>query len=245
MNKAAVHINDSGFNPITALSNKMNQVANNMGARGQNALNVKAAVHMQGKQHEHELTMQSNQHGHEIHKVIAQGAIDLENNSQNNRHERRMAVLSHNNGMEASAAAHHNDVHKSVVDSLNQLAAERQKNDHETAMKNLADVHAGNASSRATSFLETVHKHAAPGTQAQVKHGDASASFTLKAARPAPQKEQTAPETAAPAAEAPAKQQKYAHRDPLTNKISHYEDKPQVLDGKKKTVKKAAPKKKK
>lgn len=57
----------------------------------------------------------------------------------------------------------------------------------------------------------------------------------------------TAGKPAAPASPAvAAKAQKYAHRDPVTNKISHYEDTPQVLKpAKKAAVKKAAPKKKK
>ena len=55
----------------------------------------------------------------------------------------------------------------------------------------------------------------------------------------------TAGKPAAPAAPA-AKKQMYAHRDPVTNKISHYEETPQVLKpAKKATAKKAAPKKKK
>ena len=128
----------------------------------------------------------------DVAKVQADAAVKQQ--AAGHRHEQRMTVLNHNNGMETAAAAHHNAVHASVVDSVNQLAAERQKNDHEARMATLADTHAGNASARSSAFLEQVGKHAEPGTPVVLKHGEASASFTPKAPRPEPTVETPTPE---------------------------------------------------
>ena len=128
----------------------------------------------------------------DVAKIQADAAVKQQ--AAGHRHEQRMSVLTHNNGMEAAAAAHHNAIQTSVVDSVNQMAAERQKNDHEIAKANLADTHAGNASTRSAAFLEQLGKHTEPGTPVSLKHEDVSASFTSKAARPAPAPEAAAPE---------------------------------------------------
>ena len=112
-------------------------------------------------------------------------------------------------------------------------------------------------------FFDAVNKHAEGGTPVSMGFGDTKLDYTRKAAKvrapkAAPAKQQgpqlvgmpiniaTAGTPAAPASPAvAAKTQKYAHRDPVTNKISHYEDTPQVLKPTKKTAKKAAPKKRK
>jgi hypothetical protein len=116
---------------------------------------------------------------------------------------------------------------------------------------------------RNTHFFEAVNKHSEGGTGVKLGFGDTKLEYTRKASKPrspkaSPAKQQgpqlvgmplniaTAGTPAAPASPAvAAKTQKYAHRDPVTNKISHYEDTPQVLKPAKKTAKKAAPKKKK
>ena len=114
---------------------------------------------------------------------------------------------------------------------------------------------------RNTHFFEAVNKHAEGGTGVKMGFGDTNLEYTRKAKKvkaPVASKPRgpqlvgmpiniaTAGKPAAPASPAvSAKQQKFAHRDLVTNKISHYEDKPQVLPTKKATAKKAAPKKKK
>jgi hypothetical protein len=124
---------------------------------------------------------------------------------------------------------------------------------------------ADNAHKRNVHFFDSVNKHAEGGTAVSMGFGDTKLDYTRKAAKVRAPKATAAkprgPEnigmpiniaaaskpaaTAAPA----EKKQKYAHRDPVTNKISHYEDTPQVLTSKKPAkkaaVKKAASKKKK
>jgi hypothetical protein len=189
-----------------------------------------------------------------VHVARAQGAsqVDvakiqadsgLKEQAAGHRHDQRMEVIRNNHATEAAAAAHHNAVHASVVDSVNQMAADRQKNDHELAVKNLADTHAGNASTRSAAFLEQLGKHTEPGTPVSLKHEDVSASFTTKAARPAPE----AAATSAP--EEPVKNTKAPSiRDPKTGQAMRNPDyistkkAPSVKDV---TGKKAASKKKK
>ena len=126
----------------------------------------------------------------------------------------------------------------------------------------LGEDAAQQAHGRQEHFVNSIVKHSAGGTPITLAHGDASATFVRKQRKvtAAPVAETprgpqlvgmplniaTAGTPAAPASPAvAAKTQKYAHRDPVTNKISHYEDTPQVLKPAKKTAKKAAPKKKK
>jgi hypothetical protein len=108
MNKMNVNIPAHNWNPVSALSNKLNKGASSLNSKGASFIGMAHAEKMQGKQHEHEKNMQSSQQGHEIHSIIAQGAVDMENNAANNRHERRQAVLTHNQGMEKMAQEHHN-----------------------------------------------------------------------------------------------------------------------------------------
>ena len=126
----------------------------------------------------------------------------------------------------------------------------------------LGEDAAQQAHGRQEHFVNSIVKHSAGGTPITLAHGDASATFVRKQRKvtAAPVTETprgpqlvgmplniaTAGTPAAPASPAvAAKTQKYAHRDPVTNKISHYEDTPQVIKPAKKTAKKAAPKKKK
>ena len=154
----------------------------------------------------------------DIAKVQADAA--LKQQAAGHRHEQRMTVLNHNNGMEAAAAAHHNAVQANLVNSVTQMAAERQKNDHELAVKNLADTHAANASTRSAAFLEQLGKHAEPGTPVSLKHEDVNVSFTSKAARPEPT-QSAAPETPVE----PEKNTKApAIRDPKTGKAMRNPD---------------------
>jgi hypothetical protein len=123
---------------------------------------------------------------------------------------------------------------------------------------------ADNAHKRNVHFFDSVNKHAEGGTAVSMGFGDTKLDYTRKAAKvrapKATAKKPRGPENigmpiniaaSKPAAtEAPAeKKPRYAHRDPVTNKISHYEDTPQVLPqkkpAKKAAVKKAATKKKK
>jgi hypothetical protein len=116
---------------------------------------------------------------------------------------------------------------------------------------------------RNTHFFEAVNKHAEGGTPVSLNFGDTKLDYTRKANKPrapkaSPAKPQgpqligmpvniaTAGTPAAPATPAvAAKTQKYAHRDPVTKKISGYKDYPQEPITKKPATKKAASKKKK
>jgi hypothetical protein len=158
----------------------------------------------------------------------AQHAHEKEMQSATHGHEINMAVVGHVLGQDAADNAHKRNVH----------------------------------------FFDSVNKHSEGGTPVSIKFGDTSLDYTRKAAKVRAPKATAAkprgPENigmpiniaaaSKPAAtEAPAapaeKKPRYAHRDPVTNKISHYEDTPQVLTpkkpAKKAAVKKAASKKKK
>jgi len=148
-------------------------------------------------------------------------------------HEKEMQTISHGHEVNMAVVGH----------VLGQDAAER-------------------AHGRNTHFFEAVNKHAEGGTGVKLGFGDTNLEYTRKSSKPrapkaSPAKPQgpqlvgmpiniaTAGKPAAPAAPA-AKTQKYAHRDPVTKKISGYKDYPQEpIATKKTTAKKAAPKKKK
>jgi hypothetical protein len=145
-----------------------------------------------------------------------------------------------------------------------ELTMQGAQHGHEANMAVVGHVLGQDAADRAhgrnTHFFEAVNKHAEGGTPINLGFGDTKLGYTRKADKPRPPKASpakpqgpqqigmpiniaTAGKPASPAVA--AKTQKYAHRDPVTNKISHYEDTPQVLKPAKKTAKKAAPKKKK
>ena len=148
-----------------------------------------------------------------------------------------------------------------------ELTMQGNQHGHEVNMAVVGHVLGQDAANRShkrnTHFFEAVNKHSEGGTGVKLDFGDTKLEYTRKASKPrtpkaSPAKQQgpqlvgmplniaTAGTPAAPASPAvAAKTQKYAHRDPVTNKISHYEDTPQVLKPAKKTAKKAASKKKK
>jgi len=148
-----------------------------------------------------------------------------------------------------------------------ELTMQGNQHGHEVNMAVVGHVLGQDAADRShkrnTHFFEAVNKHSEGGTGVKLGFGDTKLEYTRKASKPrspkaSPAKQQgpqlvgmplniaTAGKPAAPASPAvAAKTQKYAHRDPVTNKISHYEDTPQVLKPAKKTAKKAAPKKRK
>jgi hypothetical protein len=176
---------------------------------------------------------------------IGKAIAGRSNNMQHAILQSGMQGAQHAHEKELQGAQHGHEVNMAVVGHvLGQDAADRSHG---------RNVH----------FFDAVNKHAEGGTPVSMGFGDTKLDYTRKAAKvrapkAAPAKQQgpqlvgmpiniaTAGTSAAPASPAvAAKTQKYAHRDPVTNKISHYEDTPQVLKPAKKTAKKAAPKKKK
>jgi hypothetical protein len=176
---------------------------------------------------------------------IGKAIAGRSNNMQHAILQSGMQGAQHAHEKELQGAQHGHEVNMAVVGHvLGQDAADRSHG---------RNVH----------FFDAVNKHAEGGTPVSMGFGDTKLDYTRKAAKvrapkAAPAKQQgpqlvgmpiniaTAGTPAAPASPAvAAKTQKYAHRDPVTNKISHYEDTPQVLKPAKKTAKKAAPKKKK
>ena len=153
------------------------------------------------------------------------------------------------------------------VQHAHELTMQERQHGHDVNMAVVGHVLGQDAADRShkrnTHFFEAVNKHSEGGTGVKLGFGDTKLEYTRKASKPrspkaSPAKQQgpqlvgmplniaTAGKPAAPASPAvAAKTQKYAHRDPVTNKISHYEDTPQVIKPAKKTAKKAAPKKKK
>jgi hypothetical protein len=153
------------------------------------------------------------------------------------------------------------------AEHAHELTMQERQHGHDVNMAVVGHVLGQDAADRAhgrnTHFFDSVNKHAEGGTGIKIGFGDTNLEYTRKASKPrapkaSPAKPKgpqlvgmpiniaTAGTPAAPASPAvAAKTQKYAHRDPVTNKISHYEDTPQVLKPAKKTAKKAAPKKKK
>ena len=178
---------------------------------------------------------------------IGKAIAGRSNNMQHAILQSGMQGAQHAHEKELQGAQHGHEVNMAVVGHvLGQDAADR-------------------AHGRNTHFFDAVNKHAEGGTPVSMGFGDTKLDYTRKTAKvrapkAAPAKQQgpqlvgmpiniaTAGAPAAPAAPA-EKKQKYAHRDPVTNKISHYEDTPQVLTqkkpAKKAAVKKAATKKKK
>jgi hypothetical protein len=153
------------------------------------------------------------------------------------------------------------------AEHAHELTMQERQQGHDVNMAVVGHVLGQDAADRAhgrnTHFFDSVNKHAEGGTAVSMGFGDTKLDYTRKASKArapkaSPAKPRgpqlvgmpiniaTAGTPAAPASPAvAAKTQKYAHRDPVTNKISHYEDTPQVLKPAKKTAKKAAPKKKK
>lgn len=176
---------------------------------------------------------------------IGKAIAGRSNNMQHAILQSGMQGAEHAHEKELQTAQHGHEVNMAIVGHvLGQDAADREHG-------------------RNTHFFDAVNKHAEGGTPISMGFGDTKLDYTRKAAKvrapkvsPAkPQGSQligmplniaTAGTPASPASPAvAAKTQKYAHRDPVTNKISHYEDTPQVLKPAKKTAKKAVPKKKK
>jgi hypothetical protein len=147
-----------------------------------------------------------------------------------------------------------------------ELTMQENEHGHQVNMAVVGHVLGQDAADRAhgrnTHFFDAVNKHAEGGTGVKLGFGDTNLEYTRKSSKPrapkaSPAKPQgpqlvgmpiniaTAGKPAAPAAPV-AKTQKYAHRDPVTKKISGYKDYPQEpIATKKATAKKAAPKKKK
>ena len=221
-----------------------------------NIYNANQAHEMQGTQHAHELNMQGNQHQHETGIALIHGATDIQKTKIATRgqvHIARaqgasqvdMAKIQADAGLKEQAAGHRHEIRLGVQQ-------------HQQGLEKTAQEH-----HLATGLVGSLMRHAEPGTGLGfTTAGGTQATFTTrnktaKPTAPAASKPQgpqhvgmpiniaTAGKPAAPAAPA-AKKQMYAHRNPVTNKISHYEETPQVLKpAKKATAKKAAPKKKK
>jgi len=146
-----------------------------------------------------------------------------------------------------------------------ELTMQGNQHGHEVNMAVVNHVLGQDAADRShkrnTHFFEAVNKHSEGGTGVKLGFGDTKLEYTRKASKPRPPKASpakqqgpqlvgmplniaTARTPASPAVA--AKTQKYAHRDPVTKKISGYKDYPQEpIATKKATAKKAAPKKKK
>ena len=154
------------------------------------------------------------------------------------------------------------------AEHAHELTMQERQQGHEVNMAVVGHVLGQDAADRShkrnTHFFEAVNKHSEGGTGVKLGFGDTKLEYTRKASKPrspkaSPAKQQgpqlvgmplniaTAGKPAAPASPAvAAKTQKYAHRDPVTKKISGYKDYPQEpIATKKATAKKAAPKKKK
>ena len=165
------------------------------------------------------------------------------NNMQHAILQSGMQGAQHAHEKELQSATHGHEVNMAVVGHvLGQDAADR-------------------AHTRNTHFFDSVNKHAEGGTAVSMGFGDTKLDYTRKAAKvrapkASPAKPRgpqlvgmpiniaTAGTPAAPASPAvAAKTQKYAHRDPVTRKISEYKDYPQEPLAPKKSTKKAAVKK--
>jgi len=279
MNKAGHSIQSQGWNPITAVSNKIGSAGSSLSSKAGGFMQVAAAQKMQGAQHEHERLMQGAQHEHEKHQTLVGGAVDIEKakiagkssvdvakaqgqshvdatkiaadsrlkeQAAGHRHEQRITVLNQNHELEKAAQAHHNAVHADTAATANRMKETAQNQSHEIALKTLADTHAGNASTRAASFLDALHKHAEGGTQASVSHEGVQASFTFAkpASHSAPAQE--TPSTPAPSATATPPSTSVVDRDARGRAVSKDPAKRAAAEAKAKAeLKKAAPKKKK
>jgi len=165
-------------------------------------------------------------------------------NMQHSIMQSHMQGAQHAHEKDLQTTQHGHDVNMAVVGHvLGQDAADRAHN-------------------RNTHFFDSVNKHSEGGTPVNISFGDTKLGYTRKARKvaapvAAPAKPQGPQNIGMPVniaspskpaePEAPAeKKQQYAHRDPVTKKISGYKDYPQEsLAPKKAAGKKAAIKKKK
>lgn len=240
-NTAQAKFGQSNANPANAAGGIGNAVGSMMANRGPNKKS--AEIYKDMMSHEHGLNKDMASH---------LGGIQMQINRGEQRHEIRKMILTHNQSQEAAATAHHQGLETATTQAGLQRRAAAQQQRHEYRTQTAAH---GNA----VSFASHIGSLAEGGTSVDFSHGDTRAKFTTKkpetpaatrTAKPKgpeligmPLNIATAGKPVAPST--PAKVQKYAHRDPNTNKISHYEDKPQVLPAKKTTAKKAATKKRK
>lgn len=250
MNKPAVNIGSANYNPIAALSKGLDKGAKNVSAAGASRFQVRAAVHMQAQQHEHEKVLQAGQHEHERGLALIHGAVDLERAKIEGRaqvHVARahgasqvdIAKVQADSALKQQAATHRHELRLGIQQHNQDLQKQAQTHHeavHATVVNSLlkrqeqdqADQHAANAASRATSFLDVVKAHAEPGTKVDISHGDARASFTARKETPAaPAAAPVAQET--PKAETPkeevaapdAKEQRFAYNAPGTGKLTY------------------------
>lgn len=86
----------------------------------------------------------------------------MKENAANNRHEIRKSILEHQQGLEKEAVVHANS-----VDQL-RTGSELKVSEGEAAHKNAVDL------------MNRLGRNSAPGSEVAFKHGDVSATYTLK-----------------------------------------------------------------
>ena len=194
-------ITPSSFNPFTAASKAIGSAA----GRSMNFQQSAAMVQMH-----HASAMEQLYTGHQLAEQSAK-----------TEHRRNLATqrISHQQAVEL-------ETHKAG------LAAQGVEAQHKNAIKaaklqaGLTEKSAASTHARNVEMVKGIKGIAQPGTRVDYSSGDVRLGFTAKQSKP---KAATPVTTAAETPAAPeAAKQKFAHRDPVTKKITGYFDEPQA-----------------
>lgn len=205
-------ITPSGFNPFTAASKAIGNAA----GRSMNFQQSAALVQM------HHASMMEQLHtGHQLAEQSAKSEHRRGLATQRISHQQAKDLETHKAGLAAqqTQAQHANTIQAA------------------THQAGLVESAAASSHTRNLELLKGVKSAAQPGSKVDYSSGDVRLGFTLRTPKPKVA-------TAAPSAPATpeVKKPKFAHRDPVTKKITGYFDEPQKQLPKNK---KAAPRKRK
>lgn len=203
MNRPSANIGSTNYNPVAALSRGLDRGAQKVSAVGASRFQVRAAIHMQGQQHEHEKFMQTGQHEHERGLALIGGAVDIEKAKIEGRAQVHVA---------RAQGASQVDIAKVQADSALKQQAATQRHEvrlgvqqHNQELEKAATEH-----HLATGLVDTIVRNAQEGTAINIKSaGGTHVGFTK--AVPKVTKEQPA----APVAEAPKEEPAGKAESPL------------------------------
>lgn len=173
---------------ITPTVNKLSNKLGNMGARSnttgqmvlQHGMNLEAAHHgneLAKDYATHAGNIQSGlsaqEHGQTSALSLQEHGQRLKEDAAGRRHEIKKIVLTHNNDIEKSAVEHHLSTDKLRTESGLRVNEANNASSNTVNESNVAHKHAGD-------LLNRIAAAGQGGTDVSLKHGNVSASFTLK-----------------------------------------------------------------
>ena len=190
----------SSFNPFTAVSKAIGDAS----GRAMNFQQSAAMVQLH-----HAAAMEQLHAGHALSEQSAKAAHRRDLATKRITHQQAIDLETHKAGLAAQAAA---TQHEHTINAAHVQAG-------------LAEQAATSTQSRNLELLKGIRNSAQGGTEVKFKSGELSFGFTKKQTKPRAAK-QTA---SAPVVQATAetKTPKFAHRDPVTRRITDYKDYPQ------------------